>query len=113
MEEDTLDAESNLGKRLKHIRKTEKRYLRFKGNTIPVIAEITIGRDKGNSIVIDDTMVSRYHAVIHKIKDFYFIKDLESTNGTRVNGILVPKDKHVQLKPGDIIHIGRTDFSFI
>jgi pSer/pThr/pTyr-binding forkhead associated (FHA) protein len=113
MEEDTLNVESNLGKRLKYIRKSEKRYLRFKGNSIPLVAEITIGRDKTNSIVIDDTMVSRCHAVIHKIKNVYFIKDLESTNGTMVNGALVPRDKYVKLKPGDIIHIGRTDFSFI
>ena len=86
--ENTIDGESNLGKRLKQIKKTEKRYLRFEGNSVPVIAEIKIGREKSNSIVIDDTMVSRYHAVIHKIKDVYYIKDLESTNGTRVNGEL-------------------------
>ena len=76
-------------------------------------AEITIGRDSTNSIVIDDNMVSRYHAVIHKIKDSYFIKDLESTNGTSVNGIPVPREKYIKLKPGDNIHIGRTDFSFV
>ena len=113
MEENTLDAGSNLGKRLKNIIKSEKRFLLFEGNSIPIVAKITIGRDKTNSIVIDDTMVSRWHAVIHKIKDAYFIKDLESTNGTQVNRVPVPNDKYVKLKPGDIIHIGRTDFSFI
>ena len=41
-----------------------------------------------------------------------FIKDLESTNGTRVNGLDVPKEKYIRLKPGDVIQIGRTDFSF-
>jgi pSer/pThr/pTyr-binding forkhead associated (FHA) protein len=113
MEENTLDAGSNLGKRLKHIRIAEKRFLLFQGKTIPLVAMITIGRDKTNNIVIDDTMVSRHHAVIHKIKEAYFIKDLKSTNGTLVNNEIVPNGKYVKLKPGDIIHIGRTDFSFI
>ena len=113
MEENTLDAESNLGKRLKHIRIAEKRFLLFHGKKIPLVAKITIGREKANNIVIDDSMASRYHAVIHKIKDAYFIQDLKSTNGTQVNNIMVPKGKYIKLNPGDIIHIGRTDFSFI
>ncbi|MBN2443622.1 MAG: FHA domain-containing protein [Spirochaetales bacterium] len=113
MDENTLEAESNLGKRLKQIKKSEERYLLFKGDSIPVIAKLTIGRDKSNNIVIDDTMVSRWHAVIQKIKAAYFIKDLDSTNGTQVNGIDVPTDKYIKLKPGDVIHIGRTDFSFL
>ncbi|HWX18917.1 MAG TPA: HEAT repeat domain-containing protein [Candidatus Binatia bacterium] len=47
---------------------------------------ITIGRMKGNGIVIDDSSISLVHAkIIRKNSDFY-LKDLNSTNGTLVNG---------------------------
>jgi pSer/pThr/pTyr-binding forkhead associated (FHA) protein len=112
MMDETLHASSNLGKRLTKLRKSEKRCLLFKGNMIPIVTTITIGREKSNCIVVDDTMVSRFHAVIQKIKNAYFIKDLNSTNGTKVNGLNVPKDKYIKLKKNDVIQIGRTDFSF-
>lgn len=113
MEEITLDIESILGQRLKRIRKPEKRCLLFNNNTVPAATKITIGRDKMNNIVIQDNMISRFHAVIQKINHAYFIKDLNSTNGTSVNGKKVPKDKYIRLNPNDIIQLGRTDLSFI
>ncbi|MBN1699153.1 MAG: FHA domain-containing protein [Spirochaetales bacterium] len=112
MMDETLHAESNIGKRLNKLRKLEKRCLLFKGNVIPIVTEITIGRDRSNCIVVEDNMVSRFHAVIQKIKNAYFIKDLKSTNGTKVNGVDVPKDKYIKLKKCDVIQIGRTDFTF-
>jgi pSer/pThr/pTyr-binding forkhead associated (FHA) protein len=113
MDEITLDIESILGQRLKSIRKPEKRCLLFKNNIIPAATKLTIGRDKMNTIVIYDSMISRFHAVIQKINHAYFIKDLNSTNGTLVNGKKVPGDKYVRLNPNDVIQLGRTDLSFI
>ncbi|MBN2533735.1 MAG: FHA domain-containing protein [Spirochaetales bacterium] len=113
MNEITLDIKSNLGQRLKRIRKPEKRCLLFKNNIIPAATKITIGRDKMNNIVIYDNMISRFHAVIQKINQAYFIKDLNSTNGTSVNGKMVPGGKYIRLYPNDIIQLGRTDLSFI
>ncbi len=48
---------------------------------------ITIGRAPDNAIVIDDPSVSSRHAQLELGGETYRLKDLESTNGTRVNGI--------------------------
>src|SRR6184192_4611789 len=48
---------------------------------------ITIGRAPDNMIVIDDPSVSGRHAQLELSGETYRLKDLESTNGTRVNGI--------------------------
>src|SRR6185436_10081549 len=55
----------------------------------------TIGRMKGTTIVIDDNSVSLMHAKITRSKDGteYFLKDLNSTNGTLVNGQTVREIK--------------------
>ena len=66
---------------------------------------VSIGREDGNSIQLNDERVSRYHVRIQREDSEMFIADLNSTNGTRVNG------EHVQLallRPGDIIILGRT-----
>jgi pSer/pThr/pTyr-binding forkhead associated (FHA) protein len=47
---------------------------------------ITIGRMKGNTIVIEDTSISLMHAKITRKNNEFFLKDLNSTNGTMVNG---------------------------
>jgi pSer/pThr/pTyr-binding forkhead associated (FHA) protein len=109
--EETINNESNLGKRLNKIKKTETSAIIYKGNVIPLTAQITIGRDKANTIVLDDILVSRFHAVIQKIKSAYFIKDLNSKNGTELNGEAVPKDKYIRIYSHDVIRFGRTDFS--
>ncbi len=109
--EETIHGDSNLGKRLNKLRKTETSSIIYKGNVIPLTAQITIGRDKSNTIVLDDALVSRFHAVIQKLKNAYFLKDLNSKNGTELNGESVPKDKYIRIKPDDVIRFGRTEFS--
>jgi pSer/pThr/pTyr-binding forkhead associated (FHA) protein len=53
--------------------------------------EIIIGRDSGNDIQIDNEAVSREHARIIRGPNFYLIEDLNSTNGTFVNGKKINK----------------------
>jgi pSer/pThr/pTyr-binding forkhead associated (FHA) protein len=48
---------------------------------------ITIGRAPDNMIIIDDPSISSRHAQLELAGDTYRIKDLESTNGTRLNGV--------------------------
>jgi hypothetical protein len=48
---------------------------------------ITIGRGPDNTIVINDPSVSTQHAQLERAGETYRLKDLNSTNGTRVNGI--------------------------
>lgn len=53
----------------------------------------TVGRLKSNSIVIDDSSVSLMHAKITRKNGEYYLKDLNSTNGTIVNGQAVGEAK--------------------
>ena len=66
--------------------------------------EITIGRDANNDIQIENVAVSRKHAIIRKAPNYYYIEDLNSTNGTFVN------EKHIIKKvlyEDDEISIGK------
>ena len=70
---------------------------------------ITIGRKPGNDIHIDDPTISGEHAAILMLQNAY-VEDLNSTNGTTLNGKPVTKR---QLTNGDLIKIGRHTFKFI
>jgi pSer/pThr/pTyr-binding forkhead associated (FHA) protein len=107
--DETYKYNSKLGERLGNFKRSEIVGLSIQGKNYPIATKITIGRDKVNNIIIDDTLASRFHALIQKIKDAYFIKDLNSTNGTMVNGEEVPKDKYIKLYKNDVVKIGRTE----
>jgi len=70
---------------------------------------ITIGRAPDNMIVIDDPSVSERHAQLERKGEVYRIKDLESTNGTRVNGIPITE---TALRFDDRIRFGAVDARF-
>jgi hypothetical protein len=66
---------------------------------------IMIGREEGNHLRLNDERVSRFHAKVQMDNGDIILTDLESTNGTRVNG------KSIQirrLRPGDQIWMGRS-----
>ncbi len=66
---------------------------------------VTIGREEGNAIQLNDERVSRFHMKIQQEDDQLIITDLESTNGTQVNG----QDIRLRiLRHGDVIGIGRS-----
>jgi hypothetical protein len=70
---------------------------------------VTIGREEGNTIQLNDERVSRYHLKIQEDQEKLVLTDLESTNGTKVNG------EEVQLRIlryGDMITVGRTVLLF-
>jgi PAS domain S-box-containing protein len=64
-----------------------------------------IGRERSNEVRLDDGNASRRHAEVFRSGDTYRIRDLESTNGTFVNGRSVTE---AELRPGDRISIGDT-----
>jgi pSer/pThr/pTyr-binding forkhead associated (FHA) protein len=70
---------------------------------------ITIGRAPDNAIVIDDPSVSSRHAQLELSGETYRLKDLESTNGTRVNGIPVTE---TALRFDDRIRFGGVEARF-
>ena len=112
MDNDTVIQGSKLGKHLDKVKRVESRMLMFKNKNIPLISKITIGRSNDSNIIIDDGLTSRNHALIQKIKNDFFIKDLNSTNGTFVNEEKIPKDMYIKIKPGDVIRIGKAKLSF-
>ncbi|MGY8767683.1 MAG: FHA domain-containing protein [Pirellulales bacterium] len=70
---------------------------------------ITIGREEGNTLQLKDERVSRFHVKIQEDQDKVVLTDLESTNGTRVNG----EDIHLRiLRHGDLLQIGRSVILF-
>jgi pSer/pThr/pTyr-binding forkhead associated (FHA) protein len=68
---------------------------------------VTVGRATGNDIVLaDDTQVSRVHAVFERLGGTWSVRDVNSRNGTFVNGNRVSGE--ARLSAGDEIRIGRT-----
>ncbi len=66
---------------------------------------VTIGREDGNSIQLNDERISRFHVKIQEDQEKLVLTDLESTNGTRVNG----EDTQLRiLRYGDVISVGRS-----
>ncbi|MBI3070667.1 MAG: FHA domain-containing protein [Deltaproteobacteria bacterium] len=68
-----------------------------------------IGRSKGAEICIEDWSVSRRHAEITRCEGGFQIKDIESSNGTKVNGKRVTS---AVLSEGDTVRLGRLVFRF-
>src|SRR6266481_9524687 len=66
---------------------------------------VTIGREEGNVLRLNDERVSRFHAKVQFDNGEIILTDLESTNGTRVNGNVVQIRR---LRPGDRIGVGRS-----
>ena len=64
---------------------------------------VMIGRAPSNQIVIDHPTVSAQHALLLRTGASYSLKDLNSTNGTRINGVSVTD---ADLKDGDTIRFG-------
>ena len=73
----------------------------FRDLPIPV----TIGREEGNLLRLNDERVSRFHAKVQQEDGDVILTDLESTNGTRVNGSPIQIRR---LRPGDQMNVGRS-----
>ncbi|MFC4160915.1 FHA domain-containing protein [Chitinimonas lacunae] len=72
--------------------------------------KVKLGRKPHNELQIDNLAVSGEHALITTIQNDSFLEDLESTNGTLVNG--QPVHKHF-LQDGDVIEIGKYKIKYL
>jgi hypothetical protein len=77
----------------------------YKDLPIPV----TIGREEGNGLRLNDERVSRFHAKVQVEDGDIILTDLDSTNGTRVNGTAIQIRR---LRAGDQVSIGRSMLLF-
>lgn len=80
------------------------------GKRVPVRDGLVLGRVAGCDLVIDDTKASRRHARIIVDAGVVEVEDLDSSNGTLLNG--KPVQRRV-LRPGDEIRIGQTAIVFV
>ncbi|MCO5045688.1 MAG: FHA domain-containing protein [Kiritimatiellae bacterium] len=81
-----------------------------KGKSFPIDQdEISLGRSGDNTIPLNNATVSGRHATITREGDSYVLRDLGSTNGTRVNSREV---KEAVLRPKDLVQVGSVEFLF-
>jgi pSer/pThr/pTyr-binding forkhead associated (FHA) protein len=66
---------------------------------------LSIGREEGNSVQLNDERISRFHLKIQEDQEKLVLTDLESTNGTKVNGENV---RLCIIRAGDVITVGRS-----
>ncbi len=77
----------------------------YEGLEVPVDREwMVIGRGRGADLVIAEPTISRSHAAVGYDGDGFFVQDLGSTNGTRVNGNREPQ---MRLASGDQVQLGK------
>lgn len=70
--------------------------------------QIMIGKMKGKvDIELSDMSISRIHAKIYQRDDKVMLKDLNSTNGTYKNGVILQPEETVELKPLDEVRFGK------
>jgi pSer/pThr/pTyr-binding forkhead associated (FHA) protein len=82
----------------------------LEGKTFELIEDrISVGRALDNMIRLEDGTVSHHHAMFVADGDGYRIRDLNSTNGTRVNGLRIVETK---LHHGDHIRLGSVEMLY-
>jgi len=73
---------------------------------------ITVGRVEDNALQIDDISVSSRHATLTLADGEYVLRDIGSTNGTRLNGKQLDPETDHRLKEGDTILFGKIDATY-
>lgn len=83
----------------------------YEGLEVPVDRDwMVIGRGRGADLVIADPTISRSHAAVGwDEEDGFFVQDLGSTNGTRVNGDRLSRGP---LGDGDALQLGKLELTF-
>ena len=69
-----------------------------------------VGSEKDNDLCIEEDGISKYHAGITFKDGKWLLKDLNSSNGTKVNGVEISKE--TELKPKDVLHFANSAFRF-
>lgn len=81
------------------------------GSIIPIRSDLTIGRKDDNSIILNEQHVSGKHAKIIVRNDSLFVEDLNSTNGTYLNGKKI--NGKTKLSNKDEVKIGNVTFKIL
>src|SRR5215813_9820087 len=80
------------------------------GKSFPITdSSLKIGKSPDNDVVIDSPTVSRNHLVIQRQGDRFLVQDLQSTNGTFIDGAQI---REAYLKPGQLLELGDVQLRF-
>jgi hypothetical protein len=80
------------------------------GKSFPITdSSLKIGKATDNDVVIDSPTVSRNHIVIQRQGDRFLVQDLQSTNGTFIDGAQI---REAYLKPGQLLELGDVQLRF-
>ena len=80
-----------------------------KGTSKVVGGRLTVGKAADNDLVLTDDTVSRHHCEIVRAPDGLHVRDLESTNGTKVDGTRI---REAMVTPGSVLKVGEVEIQF-
>ncbi len=80
-----------------------------RGSSKVVGGRLTIGKAADNDLVLTDDTVSRHHCEIVRAPDGLHVRDLDSTNGTRIDGTRI---REAMIQPGSILKVGEIEIQF-
>lgn len=72
--------------------------------------KLYVGRGFENDIIIDNPTTSKRHAEIYRKDGNFYIRDLNTTNGTMLNGVRVMNTEDLELHDGDILQFGNSSY---
>ena len=81
-----------------------------KKKTVNIHSDAVIGRSTDCSLRIASSEISRKHCKLTVIESGVLVRDLESANGTWVDGVMIPPNRDVALPPGSKLSIGPVQF---
>src|SRR5436190_13814560 len=83
------------------------------GDVFPLTggARYTLGRAATNRVVLKDELCSREHAEVYVAEGRWVVRDMDSLNGTRLNGLPVAEER--PLEPQDEIQVGKSRLVFV
>ena len=85
----------------------------FTGQEINVERDMLVGRHQDAEILLQSTDISRKHAALLFRNDHIWVKDLNSTNGTFVNGERVEQEQEIELHDGDMLQFASFMFMIL
>jgi DNA-binding NtrC family response regulator len=79
-----------------------------KGSTKPLTERMTVGKAPDNDLVLADDTVSRHHCELLRVREGVIVRDLSSTNGTRVEGTRI---QEATVSPGTVLRVGEVELA--
>lgn len=81
------------------------------GDPIPLLKKtLRVGRRESCDIVLRFANVSAHHCLMSVDQGYWFVKDLNSRNGIKVNGIRIDPNSRKRLDPGDILSVSKHNY---